>query len=174
MQWQGHVGWVERAGRCVMGVVWDAQRSKQVSTSLTPRGPNGPSNDRTSLTPHPPHPTQNPHHPTLAPRPVAPAPYTLTTAAKGLSEGPPKPTRASRAAATEGPQNTSGPTVPNRARVPRARASGGESRARQRDLFGNMDQEVNELDRVAPLIIIPSHELDERRAQLNASLGVED
>ena len=37
-----------------------------------------------------------------------------------------------------------------------------------------MHKQINQLVRVAPLIVVPAHELHERRAQLNASLRIEN
>ena len=66
------------------------------------------------------------------------------------------------------PQNTSGPTFrlsPN--------AQGAACGAhRGAPLLCDVYEEVNQLVAVTPLIVIPANQLDERRAQLNASLGI--
>ena len=41
-------------------------------------------------------------------------------------------------------------------------------------LFGNVDQEVADTPRVAPLVIVPGDQLDKVLVQLNAGLGIED
>ncbi len=41
-------------------------------------------------------------------------------------------------------------------------------------LLRDVHEQIDKLDRVTPLVVVPGHEFDEGRAELNASLGVED
>jgi hypothetical protein len=53
--------------------------------------------------------------------------------------------------------------------VPRARLCPVDAR-----LFRDVNEQVNQLYRISPLVVVPTDELDERRGQLDARLGIEN
>ena len=122
----------------------------------------------------PPSPNTTPtaHRPPRATLPLHSAPCTLTAAVPGTNRqqsvalAAPIAPRFPRRNDTKKPQKLKArpfPVGPFR-----------EAKPKSVRLLRNMHEQVNQLVRVPPLIVIPAHELDESRAQLNARFGVED
>src|SRR5690606_5100091 len=167
-----------RAPRARLRPAWDAVRRPAVPPARAPRP--APAASRPGAVPAPapaPPPGAAANARPPAPRPAPPARRPATAAAtrpaspSSPGERPTPPAGARRGGSVRDARRLCKPQEKKgRPWAPLLRASGAGARSAAGDHAGHLQALVG----IAPLVVVPGHQLDEGRIQLDAGVGVED